>query len=92
MVADRQEAWDAGVGAMFWRHHEPEPYDHHMRDMPHLAVVTPAGLFCIDCPQTDPPYDYWVRTGEPPHVSVTPSINVNDDEWHGFLTDGVLTP
>lgn len=61
--------------------------------MPHLAVMTPAGLACLDCPATkDPPGRYWIRVGEPPRVTVTPSLNIADETWHGWLTDGVLTP
>lgn len=36
--------------------------------------------------------DFWTVTGEPPQITVTPSINVGPDIWHGFITDGVLSP
>lgn len=80
------------VGAMYWRKHQREEYDSDPRPMPHLAVMTPAGIACLDCPATDPPHGYWTRTGEPPMVTVTPSLNINDEEWHGLLTNGVLAP
>lgn len=80
------------VGAMYWRRHTPEPYDPAPRPMPHLAVLTPAGVACLDCPDTDPPHGHWERTGEPPNVTVTPSLNINNEEWHGWLTEGKLTP
>jgi hypothetical protein len=80
------------VGAMIWRHHKVDEHDSDPRPFPHLGVVTPAGLVCLDCPESDPPYGKWTRTGEPPNITVTPSLNVNNDTWHGFLTDGVLTP
>jgi hypothetical protein len=54
--------------------------------------MTAAGLVCLDCPATDPPHGYWTRTGEPPLITVTPSLNVNDEQWHGWLTNGVLMP
>lgn len=59
--------------------------------MPHLAVMTPAGLVCLDCPSQAG--TYWVRTGEPPAVTVTPSLNVSEGlprAWHGWVTAGVL--
>lgn len=96
MVKSVWDCWQEGgapnIGAMAWRRHEVEPYDPNPRPMPHLGVMTPAGLVCLDCPDTDPPHGHWTRTGEPPDVSVTPSLNVNNDEWHGWLTNGVLSP
>lgn len=80
------------VGAMVWGRHEVKAYDTDPRPFPHLEVMTPAGLVCLDCPETDPPYLKWTRTGEPPLVTVTPSLNVNNELWHGWLTDGILTP
>ena len=32
----------------------------------------------------------WGVTGEPPNITVTPSIDAG--EWHGFINDGVMTP
>ena len=34
----------------------------------------------------------WTVTGTPPKITVTPSINVGPEIWHGFITDGVMTP
>lgn len=90
-MVDQFDDWFT-PGAMFWRRHTYEEYDRERRPMPHLAVMTPAGIACLDCPATDEPHGYWTRTGVPPLVTVTPSLNINNDEWHGFLTDGVLTP
>lgn len=80
-------------GAMFFRSHpaltpaeDPQP-----RPMPHLAVMTPAGLWCTDCPASDDP-TYWSRHGTPPRVTVSPSVNVNNEEWHGHLRNGALIP
>lgn len=86
------DALGQGVGAMVWWTHQLKPYDEDPRPMPHLGVVTPAGIVCLDCPETDAPHGHWTRTGDPPNVTVTPSLNVNDEEWHGWLTDGDLTP
>ncbi len=87
-----QSYWAFPVGAMRWRWHKPLDYDGDPRPMPHLAVRTPAGLFCIDCPATDEPHGHWTRTGDPPNVTVTPSINIGPEIWHGHLTAGELAP
>ena len=93
------DCWHEGggqnIGAMAWGRHEIDEHDSDPRPLPHLQVMTPAGLVCLDCPESDPPYGKWTRTGDPPRVSVVPSLNVNEGNpgaWHGYLTDGVLTP
>jgi hypothetical protein len=39
--------------------------------------------------QGDPP---WEVAGEPPKITVKPSIHVMPDGWHGFITNGEMTP
>ena len=102
MVVDITAALDAGPGAMYWRNHdrsgELARLDTAPRPLPHLAVMTPAGLACLDCPATGgnkQPGRYWTRSGEPPNVTVTPSLEVGEADgsqpyWHGHLTAGVL--
>jgi hypothetical protein len=38
----------------------------------------------------------WEVTGEPPNITVNPSINAGDGpgphNWHGWIKDGVMTP
>jgi hypothetical protein len=38
----------------------------------------------------------WQVTGEPPKITVNPSINAGDGpgpgNWHGWIKDGVMTP
>lgn len=99
MVGGVMDAWDEygepRVGAMMWRRHELHARDATPRPMPHLGVMTPAGLVCLDCPASEPPHGYWERTGEPPAVTVTPSLDVAKGEpyaWHGWLTNGELVP
>ena len=82
---------------MAWWRHTRGTNDVAPRPMPHLAVMTPAGLACLDCPATGPggPGRYWERTGEPPNVTVTPSLDIaggTPDHWHGHLTAGALVP
>jgi hypothetical protein len=53
-----------------------------------ISVVCPNGtIWCIDGEATSG--GYWERHGEAPKLTVTPSIQAGD--YHGFLTDGVLT-
>jgi len=99
MVEKGQDCWLEGggqrVGAMIWGRHTVEEHDPDPRPFPHLQVMTPAGLVCLDCPESDPPYGKWTRTGEPPNVTVNPSLNVNEGNpgaWHGWLQNGVLAP
>lgn len=89
------EALEAGVGAMYWRYHERKEYDHDPRPLPHLAVLTPGGIACLDCPADKEPHAYWTRSGEPPDVTVSPSLDVGPEtptHWHGFLVAGQLNP
>lgn len=51
-----------------------------------LIVQTPGGQWCVDGDSTNGPG--WSRIGEPPHVTVKPSILF--DGYHGWLTDGWL--
>ena len=87
------ECWVPGggrrVGAMCWRNHGHPEGDPDPRPMPHLSVMTPAGLVCLDCPETGGT-GHWSRQGVPPRVTVVPSLNVNHGAWHGWLTDGAL--
>ena len=60
-----------------------------------LAIVLPGNyLFCLDgqCWNSDlEPANYggWTVTGEPPNITVSPSINLGG-LYHGFLQNGVL--
>lgn len=81
------------MGAMTWWNHQADEHDPDPRPFPHLAVMTPGGLVCVDCPESDPPYGKWTRTGQPPDVTVSPSLNINEGTpgaWHGFLQNGEL--
>jgi hypothetical protein len=96
MVADFNDLWkedgkpgELNVGAMIFREHPVEQF-HGRVDQPHLMVACPDGIWCADCPESDGP-GLWTRTGEPPNVTVTPSIFINRPTgWHGWLTNGEL--
>lgn len=45
--------------------------------------------FCVDMRASDSP-NGWSLTGEPPNISVTPSIDAVG-AYHGHITNGVLT-
>lgn len=99
MVEKVMDCWEEGgkqrVGAMVWGRHSYEEHDTLKLPFPHLQVMTPAGLVCLDCPETDPPYGHWQREGEPPNVTAFPSLNVAEGSpmaWHGWLRGGELTP
>lgn len=80
---------DAPVGAMWdawW-------YDHKGPDGRCIVVRTPGGDWIVDYPCNDG--RGWTRTGEPPDLTVRPSIAIGDTpgrgwKYHGFLTDGYL--
>lgn len=56
-----------------------------------ITVKTPAGAWVIDGPSIDQPAQKWARTGEPPKITVRPSIGISSPiRYHAFLTDGVL--
>jgi hypothetical protein len=82
MLADFYRDW---LSAKYWA--LPEP-----RRAP-LVVVLPGGAWhCLDQQQMrdgnfcEPGWDV---SGEPPDMTVSPSINVGGG-WHGFLQGGVL--
>jgi hypothetical protein len=53
-----------------------------------ISVVCPdGGVWCVDDQASSG--GYWERTGKPPKITVTPSIQTSD--YHGFLRDGILT-
>ena len=56
-----------------------------------ITVKTPAGLWVVDGPSTDQRAQKWTRTGEPPTITVRPSVEISSPiRYYGFLTDGVL--
>lgn len=72
-------------GAMFDTHWRPEL---RKEDGLAISVVCQDGtVWCIDDEATSG--GYWKRTGEPPNLTVEPSIQT--PKYHGFLQDGVLT-
>jgi hypothetical protein len=95
MVEDFNDLWkqdgapgELNVGAMIFyecRREGGRP------EQPHLRVVCPDGIFCMDCPESSPPYGLWTRTGEAPNITLTPSIFINKPTgWHGWLREGKL--
>lgn len=34
----------------------------------------------------------WTVTGDAPNITVHPSINIGPEIWHGWITDGTLSP
>lgn len=63
--------------------------DHAGRRPPLWVCITPIVWFPIDGVATNGSGG-WTVTGEPPLITVEPSINVIGI-WHGWLRNGVLT-
>jgi hypothetical protein len=84
------------IGAMWWVEGRDEyaGADHlaNRRGQHLLIVETPGGAWVVDGRSFDGTTygPGWVRTGEPPRVTVTPSVNIVG-AYHGYLRDGVLT-
>lgn len=88
--------WDRAelpVGSMWRVPSRDEP------DRECWCIVLPnmAGLWHTT--ERDPEGRQWSVSGEPPHLTVTPSINAEvhfmDGRvggWHGFITNGEMTP
>lgn len=58
-------------------------------DGKHLVVKCPSGDWSPDGPAKDSTFP-WRRTGVPPDVTVTPSIDFGPGKFHGWLTGGIL--
>jgi hypothetical protein len=57
------------------------------------AIVLPNGrVWRTTDPASDPPHAPWDVTGEPPAVTVSPSINDTSERggWHGWIRAGFL--
>lgn len=67
----------------------PEYKRDHYGKRPPIFVVLPSGdWFCPD--QKTSSGSDWTVTGEPPQITVSPSINAIGS-FHGWLRDGVLS-
>lgn len=69
--------------------------DHRGPDGRSLILRLPDGRdWCVDGPSSNG--NGWKRTGEPPCITARPSILTHNpdgsESYHGWLTDGVLTP
>lgn len=93
---------DAPPGAMWWApwfvaHDEFYASTEHKArgGGPHLIVKTPGGEWDIDSKAKNVTNGSgWRRTGEPPLVTVQPSIGFTRDDgsflYHAWLTNGIL--
>ena len=74
------------------------PGDYHGPDGRCLVLKTPAGDWMIDGPSRNNGITGagWTRTGDPPNITVRPSIGMGDGKgkgrwkYHGHLNNGVL--
>lgn len=78
-------------GAM-WR--QPD-YDRDGREAWCIVLPNEAGLWWTTY-LADGTDQMWEVTGEPPNITVHPSINAGDNpgkgNWHGHIKDGEMTP
>jgi len=60
--------------------------------LPHIVRLPDGSDFCIDGPCYDngKRYGGWEVTGEPPMVTLSPSINIRG-YYHGWIKDGVIS-
>lgn len=60
------------------------------------AVCLPNGAVWFTTEKAGNPPQFWDVTGEPPNITVRPSIydyaSNGWGNWHGFITDGELIP
>lgn len=78
---------DAPPGSMYYADWYPASFRPHSPDGRSLVVVTPAGPWVIDGRSSNGSFP-WRRTGTPPEVTVTPSID--QGSYHGWLRNGWL--
>lgn len=78
---------EAPPGAMYDADWYPPSFRPHSPDGRSLVVVTPAGPWAIDGRASNGAFP-WRRTGTPPDVTVTPSID--QGSYHGWLRNGWL--
>ena len=69
--------------------------EHNQPNRLPLLVQLPDGAWCMDgIASKDPSKKGWTVTGEPPNITVSPSINSSPgypDGYHGFLQNGIIS-
>lgn len=55
-----------------------------------LFITLPCGSLFPANGHNDHPQGGWVVTGEPPNLTMQPSIRVHGG-WHGYITNGVIS-
>ena len=71
----------------------PQYFQTHQANRKPLYVQLPDGPFCVDSKVSNGNHG-WTVTGEPPNITVSPSINSSPgypDGYHGFLQNGVIS-
>lgn len=88
-----------------WARHDTLLSPEYRRDWagkrdPILIVLPGPMWFCLDVRAHDKQHggllpNGWTVTGEPPRITVQPSIDTSSDVrpngWHGWIKDGVIT-
>lgn len=88
---DTQSGYDYAAGDMFPCLNANGSHDVEGRG-PCWAVRLPGGGYLWHTNQRATGSGFWDVLGEPPNLTVHPSINVGPEIWHGWITDGALSP
>src|ERR1035437_10626198 len=88
--SDRGE-WGAAPGDMWLCTWESHVFGNRA---PCWVVRLPGEAWCwhTNEPSSAPDGAFWTVTGEPPRITVHPSINVGPEIWHGWIIDGEMNP
>lgn len=82
-------SWAAPPGDMWRCPNAGGSHDVEGRD-PCWVVRLPGGAYTWHTNMASSDGGWWTVTGEPPAITVYPSINVGPDIWHGWITNGEL--
>lgn len=91
LIDTPENYWDAETGDIWPCWNANGSHDVEGRG-PCYVIKLPGngGAFHTNMKATDA--GYWEVTGEAPNITVKPSINVGPEVWHGWITDGGLSP
>lgn len=87
----RPDWWSAEPGDMWpclWG-------SHRFGNRPHCWVIRMPGtawVWHINDVSSRDGEGFWEVTGEPPDITVKPSINIGPEIWHGWITAGDMAP
>jgi len=85
--ADFYSAYPGAIWPCSWPRHRVDGR------APCYVVRLPSRAYCWHTNEQATGTDqFWTVTGDPPKITVQPSINVGPELWHGNITNGVMSP